>query len=101
MDSVIKQIDKIREKLVGSPELRRMGITPVFSEISRLSSGIGRYTGAPTPYQAERVRVLPGKLTPLIEELNAVIEKSIPELNRIMNENNIPLLIPVKPVKMP
>ncbi|MDH5406467.1 MAG: hypothetical protein OEX80_08010, partial [Candidatus Aminicenantes bacterium] len=101
VDSVIEQIDKIRENLVGSPELRRRGITPVFSEISSLSSGIGRYTGAPTPYQAERVKVLPGKLTPLIEELNAVIEKSIPELNRIMNENNIPWLIPVKPVKMP
>ena len=101
VDSVIEQIDKIRENLVGSPELRRRGITPVFSEISSLSSGIGRYTGAPTPYQAERVKVLPGKLTPLIEELNAVIEKSILELNRIMNENNIPWLIPVKPVKMP
>jgi len=101
VDSLDKQVDKILGNLVGSPELRRRGISPILSEISRLSSGINRYTGAPTPYQAERIRLLPGHMRDIIEALNTLIEKSIPELNRLMNENNIPWLIPVKPIKMP
>jgi len=101
VNSLDKKVDQILGNLLGSPELRRMGISPILSEISRLSSSINRYTGAPTPYQAERMGLLPGHMRNIIRELNTLIEKSIPELNKMMNENNIPWLIPVKPVKMP
>jgi hypothetical protein len=81
--------------------LRRRGIRSLLSRIERLSYVVNRYSGASTHYQVEQAEVISKRLNDLIEELNFLIEKSIPELNNMLNENNISPLHPRKPVKNP
>ena len=89
-------MDEFRGQLVGNTQLRRRGIRSLLSRIDRFSYVVNRYSGELTPYQMEQVEVISKRLNELIEVLNFLIEKSMQELNNILNKNNISLFHPGK-----
>ena len=64
-----------------------------------LSRSVGGFTGAPSERQLLQLDRVSTELADLVQRINAVIEKDIPELNRLLNENNIPRLFVGEPIK--
>jgi len=100
VDNILKEAEEIREEIRGSEETRRRRVTPLIRMISRLSSSINRYSGPPTPAQSEKVKETEKELKPLIDRVNVLINQAIPDLNRQMNQSNIPLLLPPSPINI-
>ena len=65
-----------------------------------LGRSIGGYTGAPSERQVQQISKDSEELKALIERINKIIEVDIPELNKLMNENNIPRIFPPKKIKI-
>ena len=65
-----------------------------------LGRAVGGYTSAPSPRQLQQVQKNSEQLMALVERLNKIIEEAIPRLNKLMNENNIPHLIPGEKIKI-
>ncbi len=94
--AVLKEVDNIRRELAGDPEAGFQGM--MFSVRGRLLSvgrSISGYTGAPTERQIKEIDINEKKLIGLIERINKIIDEEIPRLNKLMNENNIPHLLPI------
>lgn len=88
-DSIARQIDEINQN-----------VCILRNQIGQLSDIINRYDGAPTPQHANKMEIFSKKLRTFIEQMNKLIGKSIPALNKLMNENNIPQIIVSKMIKM-
>lgn len=54
----------------------------------------------PSPSQTQRLEQVSKDLETAVSQLNNVITAAIPNLNQLMNRNNIPSLIPVQPVSI-
>jgi len=97
---ISKEIEDIRIELLGDP---RAGFAAmrfsVRGKLRSLGSSIGRYTGAPSERQLSQIEQNSARLKALVERINKIIDQDIPQLNKLMHENNIPHLIPVQKIK--
>lgn len=100
VEKITKEAEGIQEQIRGSRETRTRRITPLIRLISRLSSSINSYSGPPSPPQKEKIEEAEKELKPLIERVNNLINQAIPDLNKQMNQHNIPLLPPPSPIKI-
>ncbi|UCC41197.1 MAG: hypothetical protein JSV96_07170 [Candidatus Aminicenantes bacterium] len=98
--AISKEIDDIRIKLLGDPQLGRRGMRfSIRGQLSTLGRSIGGFTGAPSERQIQQISKNSEELETLIERANRIIEADIPKLNKLMNENNIPRIFPPKKIK--
>lgn len=95
------EIKDIRLKLEGDREAGFGGIrASVMGRLGSLARSIGGYTGAPSERQVKKIPQITEELRSLVERINRVIEVDIPALNKVLNENNIPHIFPVKKIKL-
>ena len=99
---VAKEIESIRGELLGDPrsgfEGARFSIRSRLLGLYRTLSG---YTGAPSERQLRQIEGYSGRLKTIVERINKTIDQDIPQLNKILNENNIPHLLPGQRIKIP
>lgn len=101
VEAGLENIEDIRLKLFGDPKQGWRGMQKsVRGKIFMLSRRIGGFTGAPSERSLQRMKEYKQQLVELIEKINAIIEKDIPELNKLLHEHNIPYLLPVEKIKM-
>jgi len=99
--AVSKEIDDIQINLVGDPRSGWRGMrASVRGRILMVGSSIGRYTGAPSEGQVQQIKKGIDELKAIIEKINRIIEMDIPELNKLMNENNIPRIFVGEKIKI-
>jgi len=93
--AISKEMADIRLKLFGDPKLGWRGMQlSVRGRLLLLGRAIGGYTGAPSQFQLQQIQKNREQLESLIKRINKVIEEDIPRLNKLMNENNIPHILP-------
>lgn len=101
MKALSKEIDDIRIKFLGDPQLGRQAARfSVRGRLFALSRDIGGYTGAPSERQVQQISKDSEELKALIERINKIIEVEIPKLNKLLNESNIPRIFPPKKIKI-
>jgi uncharacterized coiled-coil protein SlyX len=99
--AISKEIDDIRLKLLGDPKLGWRGLRrSLRGRIVMLGRAVGRYTSSPSPRQLQQIQKNSEQLKALVERLNKVIDEAIPRLNKLMNKNNIPHLIPGEKIEI-
>ncbi|MFQ6039097.1 MAG: hypothetical protein ACE5LV_10840, partial [Candidatus Aminicenantales bacterium] len=99
-DAMAETLKDIRIQLMGDPELGFRGMrASVRGRLFMLGRAIGGYTEAPSARRLQQVEENTKKLGELIRRVNRVIEEDIPKLNRMMNESNIPHVLPGKTIK--
>ena len=96
-----KEIDDIRIALIGDPKLgwQRMRRS-LRVRIIMLGRAVQGYTSAPSQGQLQQIQKNSEELKALVERINRIIEETIPKLNKLMKENNIPHLIPGEKIKV-
>ena len=99
IESIAKEIDNIRSKLLGDPELNQGRRFSTRGQLNRISRSIEGYTEAPSERQLQQIKTKSEELKVLIEKIKKIIEIDIPKLNKLLNENNIPRLFPEKITK--
>ena len=99
-----------RKQQVSSMELRlaRPGDIPGYSMAPRLVDRLGQLLGAidrvlaaPTPYQIEHFNELRTQFIKEMGEVNAFVEKQIPEINDLLKKYNAGSLVAGKPIEIP
>lgn len=99
-----------RKQQVSSMELRlaRPGDIPGYSMAPRLVDRLGQLLGAidrvlaaPTPYQMEHFNELRTQFLKEMGEVNAFVEKQIPEINDLLKKYNAGSLMAGKPIEIP
>jgi hypothetical protein len=98
--AVADQIDEIQRKLmpVADGPLGGAGPPlpgtprPLVGRIGQLAGALDGYTAAPTAAQLERIDDLSKELKLVIDQLNRVIEESVPNLNKQMRDSGAPFL---------
>ena len=101
LKAISKEIDDIRLKLLGNPELGRRGMRfSVRGRLLGLGRSIGGYTGAPSERQVQQISKDSEVLKTLIERINKIIEVDIPKLNELMNKNSIPRIFAGKKIRI-
>ena len=94
-------LDAIRTELQGDPAAGSAGMAASLrNRMTLLSRDIAAVLAAPTPAQLKDIQAVAGRLKALGEGLNRLIDEEIPKLNKTLNENNIPHLVPVPRIKL-
>jgi hypothetical protein len=100
VDKVEKESADVRKTLLGDRSLGWRGMAySVRGRTFMLFRSISGFTGAPSERQILQYDRVSEELSGLVQRINAIIEKDIPELNRILNESNIPRLFVGEPIK--
>ena len=101
VEEVSKKIEDIRLKLLGDPEagFQAMGRT-LRGKIFMVARSISGYTGAPSEKSVQQMKLYAEQFTAVIKSINQIIDDDIPRLNKLMNENKIPHLLPVEKIKI-
>jgi hypothetical protein len=72
----------------------------VRGQLTAVNRAIASPTGTvPTAKQLQQIQDASGKLKPMIEKANTIIDVEWPRLNKLMNENGVPHLFPVLKIK--
>ncbi len=100
IESISKETDNIRAKLLGDPKLNQGRRFSIRAQLNRISRSIQGYTEAPSECQLQQIKTKSEELKALIEKINEIIEIDIPKLNKLLNEKNIPSLFPGKIIKL-
>jgi hypothetical protein len=101
IEAISKEMDDIRMKLMGDPKLGWQGLRrSLRGRIVMLGGDVGGYTSAPSQQQLQQIHKNSEHLKAIVERMNKVIEEAIPKLNKLMNENKIPYLIPGEKIKI-
>jgi len=101
VEAVSKEIEDIRLKLLGDPQLGWRGMRfSVRGRVMMTGRSIGEYTGAPSEHHLQQIRKDSDELKKLIERINKIIEVDIPKLNELMNKNNIPRIVVGEKIKI-
>jgi photosystem II stability/assembly factor-like uncharacterized protein len=94
-----ENIDKLKVKLLGDPKMGyRRFRSSLWGRLLMLNGAVENYTGSPTDYQKRQISKKSGELKSLVEEVNRIIDVDLPELNRVLKENGVPHLLPVKTI---
>jgi len=105
MKDIRAKVDKIQKAYSRSVEGRTGYKRPVMvalrggtlpEQISRLSSSIMRYQGAPTKTQIDRFENIKQIMQPLLDIAEMLKTTDIPELNALLNELNFPVVKNIK-----
>jgi photosystem II stability/assembly factor-like uncharacterized protein/prefoldin subunit 5 len=100
IEAMDKDLKEIKIKLTGDPDLgfraRRFSVQ---GGLFLLGEAIASYTAAPTDRQIQQIQEKKDELSGLIQRINKIIEEGIPRLNKLLNENNIPHMLPGKTIK--
>ncbi|MGD8537953.1 MAG: hypothetical protein PVI66_04460 [Candidatus Aminicenantes bacterium] len=98
--AVEEKAASIRMKLFGDPEAGFRGMQESLrGRILMLYRSISGYTGAPTGAQLKQVQDDSEALKGLVLDINAIIETDIPDLNKLLNANNVPRIFVGDPIK--
>ena len=101
IESISKKLKDIRLELLGDPNAGWRGMqSAVRGRLMMLFGSIGGYTGAPSESQVNDVDKQIEAFESLVGQVNAVIETDFPELNKLLNENNIPRLFAGEKIKL-
>jgi hypothetical protein len=106
--SVSDQVDDIQKRLVpvfdqsGSagpplPDAPR----PLLGRVGQLFGGLDSYTAAPTSDQSARLVELSTELKALIDQLNKLIDETIPNLNKQIRDSGVSFVNPGPRVAIP
>jgi len=96
----LKNAADVRKILLGDRSLGWRGMAySVRGRLFMLSRSLSGFTGAPSERQILQLDRASTELNDLIQRMNRVIEEEIPELNRLLNENNVPHLFAGEPIK--
>jgi len=106
--SVSDQVDDVQKRIVpvfdqsGSagpplPDAPR----PVLGRIGQLFNGLDSYTAAPTPDQTAKLGDLAGELKVLIDQLNKLIDETVPNLNKQIRDSGVSFVNPGQRVAPP
>jgi len=106
--SVSDQVDDTQKRLVpvfdqsGSagpplPDAPR----PLLGRIGQLFGGLEGYTAAPTPAQTAKLGELSTELKVLIDQLNKLIDETIPNLNKQIRDSGVSFVNPGQRVAIP
>jgi hypothetical protein len=106
--SVSDQVDDVSKRIVpvfdqsGSagpplPDAPR----PVLGRIGQLYNGLDSYTAVPTSDQIARLGELSTELKTIVDQLNKLIDESIPNLNKQVRESGVPFVNPGQRVAPP
>ena len=98
--NVKDKIGDIRQRLLGDPEAGYRGmLDSVRGRLLMLYRSIGSYTGAPTGAQIQQIDEDSKALEAIVLEINRIIATNIAELNKMLNENDVPRLFVGDPIK--
>ncbi len=101
IESISKRLKDISLELLGDPSAGWRGMrSAVRGRLMMLFGSIGGYTGAPSESQVNDVDKQIEAFESLVGQVNAVIETDFPELNKLLNENNIPRLFAGEKIKL-
>ena len=100
IESITKEIDNIRAKLLGDPKLNQGRRFSIRGQLNRISRSIEGYTEAPSEREIQQIKKNFEEFKALVERINKIIEVDIPNLNKLLNEKNIPRLFPGKVIKI-
>jgi hypothetical protein len=100
MKAVSDEVNEMRVKLLGDPEagFQAMSLS-VRGRMMMIGRYIGGYTGAPSERHLRRIKQISEELKAVIDRVNTIIDIDIPGLNKLLNENNVPHLLPGKKIK--
>ncbi len=100
IETTAQELEEIKIKLTGDPELGYRGRRfSVQGRLRMLGEAIESYTVAPSGRQVLQIKERKEELGGLIQRINKIIEEGIPRLNKLLNENNIPHMLPGKAIK--
>lgn len=100
IESITKEIDNIRAKLLGDPKLNQGRRFSTRGQLTRISRSIEGYTEAPSELEIRQIKKNFEEFKAIVERINKIIEVDIPNLNKLLNEKNIPRLFPGKIIKI-
>ena len=93
---VADQISDLQRRLTGVPDTSGNAGPPLPGEprplsgrIGQIAGGLDGYTAAPTADESRRIEAASGELRAFIEQLNKVIDESIPNLNKQMRDSGM------------
>jgi len=99
--SILDRLEQIQKGLVpvfdqsgGAGPALPGAPRPLLGRIGQLFNSIDNYTAAPTDEQLARIAALSKELNGIIDQLNRVIEESIPNLNKQIRESGVSLVNP-------
>jgi hypothetical protein len=99
IDNISKEAEELKKEIKGDRYFWRREKYPIIYLINGLYYAINSYSGAPTQGQNKQIDMVENELKPLVERLNTLISKTIPDLNKQMHGSNIPILMPPASVK--
>ena len=100
LEATTKELEEIKIKLSGDPELGFRGRQfSIQGSLTMIRSAIERYSEAPTERQIRQVQEKQEELHVLIERINKIIQENIPRLNELLIANKVPHVFPVKIIK--
>jgi photosystem II stability/assembly factor-like uncharacterized protein len=98
--TIAEELEEAEIKLLGDPKLdypQRMRYS-IRINLFMLERSIKSYSGAPSALQLQQIKEKTEELKALLKKINRIIEVEIPELNKLLNENNFPHILPRKKI---
>jgi septal ring factor EnvC (AmiA/AmiB activator) len=93
---VADQVSDLQRRLSGTPDTSGNAGPPLPDEprplagrVGQMAGGLDSYTAAPTADELRRIEEAAGELRAFIEQLNKVIDESIPNLNKQMRDSGM------------
>jgi photosystem II stability/assembly factor-like uncharacterized protein len=99
IDAISKEAKDLKKEIKGDRNFWLREEYPIIYTINNLYYCINSYSGAPTQGQNKQIVMVENELKPLVERLNTLVDKTIPDLNKQMYSSNIPILMPPKLIK--
>jgi photosystem II stability/assembly factor-like uncharacterized protein len=100
VDEVLKKLDALRMELLGDPTAGFEAMrSTVRGRLFMLNRTIAGYTEAPSARQLDQIRTLGQKVKDIAGRVNAVIDQDLPRLNKMMNDLNVPRIVPEAKIK--
>lgn len=101
LSNTSKKIKELKGELNRESEVNWSEGNKLLEDLRSLLGDIQGPFRAPTPYQMEFFNELKKEFTEKMEKVNAFFEKELPALNETLKQNNLPLIVPGKPVNLP
>ena len=100
VQNITEELEKAEIKLMGDPKLdypQRVRYS-IQINLSMLERNIKSYSGAPSAHQLQQIKKKTEEFEAVLKRINRIIEVEIPELNKLLNENNFPHIRPGKKI---
>ncbi len=102
IDERKQQVSSMELKLARPDNIPGYSMAPrLVDRLGQLLNGIDRFLDAPTQYQVEYYNELKAEFLKDMADVNAFIEKQIPEVNDMLKKSNAGALMSGKPIEIP